>query len=89
MCNTYEETKYLNDSLMVCRTNFAINTAYKLLNPECRIAQNCYFLALREPLSRFDIKDVCVLSYGYGTTSDGSRQLWSADVPLYWEAAAN
>ncbi len=32
---------------------------------------------------------VCVLSYGFGTTSVGSRQPWSADVFLYRKAAAN
>ncbi len=29
------------------------------------------------------------MSYGYGTTSVGSRQPWSADVFLYQKAAAN
>ncbi len=32
---------------------------------------------------------VYVLIYGYGTTSVGSRQPWTAEVFLCWKAAAN
>ncbi len=32
---------------------------------------------------------ICVLSYGYGTTSGGSSQPWSADVFQCQKAAAN
>ncbi len=59
-----------------------------LKQPRLNVEQLLVYINPRGMLRDY-VVCVCVLSYGHGTTSVGSRTPLSADVFLYRKAAAN